>query len=71
MSIHLYKDTDLTIATLVAAYVSGAKIGEDPQPVIIGRNTMPGQFYALNKYNGWASTSGQSGTCGAATGSLA
>lgn len=61
----------ITIATLVAAYASGAKIGEDPQPVIIGRNTMPGPFYALNKYNGWASTSGQSGTCAAASGGFA
>lgn len=54
----------ITIATLASGYASGAKIGEDPQPVIIGRNNMPGSFYALNKWNGWSSATGQSGSCG-------
>ncbi len=57
----------ITIATLVSGYAAGAKIGEDPQPVIIGRNTMPGNCYALNRWNGWASATGQTGSCGAAT----
>lgn len=58
----------ITVASLAAAYASGAKVGEDPQPVIIGRNNMPGSFYALNKWNGWTSASGQTGNCGAANG---
>lgn len=57
----------ITIATLVSGYAAGAKIGEDPQPVIIGRNTMPGNCYALNKWNGWASATGQVGSCGSVT----
>ncbi|RLC08807.1 MAG: hypothetical protein DRH43_09390, partial [Deltaproteobacteria bacterium] len=60
----------VTLATLVNTYASGAKIGEDPQPVIIGRNQMPGSFYALNKFDGWASASGQSGSCAAAHGNF-
>lgn len=55
----------ITIAALAAAYASGAKIGEDPQPVIIGRNNMPGSFYALNKWNGYSTATGQAGSCGA------
>lgn len=58
----------ITVATLVNGYAAGAKIGEDPQPVIIGRNTMPGSFYALNKWDGWVSATGQTGNCGAANG---
>ena len=54
----------VTVATLAAAYASGAKVGEDPQPVIIGRNNMPGNFYALNKWNGYSSATGQAGNCG-------
>lgn len=61
----------ITVATLAAGYAAGAKIGEDPQPVIIGRNNMPGSFYALNKWNGWATATGQSGSCGAANGGFA
>lgn len=57
----------ITVATLAAAYAIGAKVGEDPQPVIIGRNNMPGNFYALNKWNGWASATGQVGNCGSVT----
>jgi len=60
----------VTLANLVNSYSAGAKIGEDPQPVIIGRNQMPGSFYALNKYDGWASASGQSGSCAAAHGNF-
>ena len=61
------KDTEstpntITVATLAAAYSSGAKVGEDPQPVIIGRNNMPGNFYALHKWNGYSSTTGQPGS---------
>ncbi len=61
----------ITVATLVNPYAAGAKIGEDPQPVIIGRNTMPGNCYALNRWNGWASATGQTMTCGAANGGFA
>ncbi|MCL5105060.1 MAG: hypothetical protein M1133_13225, partial [Armatimonadetes bacterium] len=61
----------VTIATLVSGYGAGAKIGEDPQPVIIGRNTMPGNCYGLNRWNGWASAAGQTMTCGAANGGFA
>jgi hypothetical protein len=31
---------------------------------------MPGNFYALNKFDGWASASGQSGSCAAAHGNF-
>jgi len=60
----------VTLANLVNGYAAGAKIGEDPQPVIIGRNQMPGNFYALNKFDGWASASGQNGSCAAAHGNF-
>jgi hypothetical protein len=42
----------VTLANLVNTYAAGAKIGEDPQPVIVGRNQMPGTFYALNRFDG-------------------
>ncbi|MHB1461995.1 MAG: hypothetical protein ACYC1M_11990 [Armatimonadota bacterium] len=61
----------VTLATLVAGYAPGAKIGEDPQPVIIGRNTMPGACIAINRWNGYPSATGQTMTCGAASGALA
>lgn len=61
----------ITIASLANGYAAGSKIGEDPQPVIIGRNTMPGNCYALNRWNGWASASGQTASCGAANGGFA
>lgn len=61
----------ITITSLVAAYASGAKVGEDPQPVIIGRNNMPANFYALNKWNGYTSATGQTGNCGAANATFA
>ena len=60
----------ITLATLANAYSAGAKIGEDPQPAIIGRYQSPGSFYALNKFDGWSSTSGQTGSCAAAHGNL-
>ena len=58
----------VTLASLVAAYALGAKIGEDPQPVVVGHYQSPGSFYAINKFDGWASATGQTGTCGAAHG---
>ena len=58
----------VTLASLVAAYALGAKIGEDPQPVVVGHYQSPGSFYAINKFDGWASATGQTGSCGAAHG---
>lgn len=52
----------VTFATLVKGYSAGAKIGEDPQPVIVGRTANPGQFFALNKFDGYANTNGHSGS---------
>ena len=60
----------VTIETLVSDYAAGAKIGEDPQPVITGYYNMPSTFYAVNKFDGWTSASGQRGRCGAAHGNL-
>jgi hypothetical protein len=56
----------ITVVNLVNAYASGAKIGEDPQPVIIGHYQSPGTFYSTNKFDGWASATGQTGSCAAA-----
>lgn len=61
----------ITVATLASAYSSGAKVGEDPQPVIIGRNNMPGSFYALNKWNGYSGAAAHAGTCAVASGGFA
>ncbi len=61
----------VTIASLAAGYSAGAKIGEDPQPVIVGRNTMPGSCYGLNRWSGYSSASGQTMGCGAANGGYA
>lgn len=61
----------VTIAVLASPYTVGAKMGEDPQPVIVSKNNMPGTFYAVNRWDGWASTTGQTGTCGPANGSFA
>lgn len=68
-------DTDstpntVTIETLVKDYSNGAKMGEDPQPVITGYCNMPSSFYAVNKFDGWSSANGQRGRCGAAHGNL-
>jgi hypothetical protein len=60
----------VTIETLSEDYAAGAKIGEDPQPVITGYYNMPSTFYAVNKFDGWSSASGQKGRCGAAHGNL-
>jgi len=60
----------VTLANLANTYSVGAKIGEDPQSVIIGRSQSPGSFYALNKFDGWSSTSGQTGSCAAAHGNF-
>lgn len=60
----------ITIANLVNGYASGAKIGEDPQPIIVGRTQSPGTFYALSRFDGWQSSSGQTGSCGAAHGGM-
>jgi len=57
----------ITLATLVSSYAVGAKVGEDPQPVIVGRNTMPGQFYGINKFDGWASATTHTGNCASIT----
>lgn len=61
----------VTIENLVRAYTADAKIGEDPQPVIVGYYYSPGQFYSINKYDGYSSVTGQDGRCGAAHGGLA
>lgn len=60
----------ITVETLVRDYASGAKIGEDPQPVVNSYYNAPGTFYAVNKFDGWTSASGQQGRCGAANGGL-
>ena len=60
----------ITVETLVRDYASGAKIGEDPQPVVNSYYNAPGTFYAVNKFDGWTSASGQQGRCGAAHGGL-
>ncbi len=58
----------VTISALVSGYATGAKIGEDPQPVIIGKNIMPGSCYGLNRCNGYPGATGQTMNCGAANG---
>ncbi|NLE27101.1 MAG: hypothetical protein GX625_17520, partial [Clostridiaceae bacterium] len=58
----------ITVETLVRDYASGAKIGEDPQPVVNSYYNAPGTFHAVNKFDGWTSASGQQGRCGAAHG---
>jgi hypothetical protein len=58
----------VTVETLARDYASGAKIGEDPQPVINSYYNAPGSFYAVNKFDGWTSATGQLGNCGAAHG---
>lgn len=60
----------ITVETLVRDYASGAQIGEDPQPVVNSYYNAPGTFYAVNKFDGWTSASGQQGRCGAAHGGL-
>ena len=60
----------VTLASLVSAYTAGAKIGEDPQPVVVGHYQSPGSIYAINKFDGWASAAGQAGSCAAAHGNF-
>lgn len=61
----------VTIAVLANSYTVGSKLGEDPQPVIVGKNQMPGPFYAVNKFDGWVGSTSQSGGCAAATATYA
>lgn len=42
----------VTIATLLTGYSAGAKIGEDPQPIIIGNTNLPG-CTLLNRHDGY------------------
>lgn len=61
-------DTDatphqVTLAALPTDFAEGARLGEDPLPVIVSRHNTPGPFYALNWASGYSSTSGQSGDC--------
>ncbi len=60
----------VTVQTLTKGYAAGAKIGEDPQPVINGHFNSPGVFYALNRFDGYSSANGHVGRCGAANGGL-
>lgn len=43
----------VTIASLATGYSTGAKIGEDPQPVIVGTGGLPG-VYLLNRHDGYS-----------------
>jgi len=47
----------ITIAALLTGYSAGAKIGEDPQPVMIGQNNPP-SCLMLNRHDGYTSQSG-------------
>ena len=60
----------VTIETLANAYAAGAKIGEDPQPVVAGYYQSPGTFYAVNRFDGYVNYNGQYGRAGSATGNL-
>ena len=53
----------VTVETLANAYEAGARIGEDPQPLIVGRSTSPGGFYAVSRFDGYVSQTGQAGAC--------
>ena len=53
----------VTVETLANAYETGARIGEDPQPLIVGRSNSPGGFYAVSRFDGYASQTGQAGAC--------
>ena len=69
-----HSDPDWKLALLryfnpVGAHASG-KIGEDPQPVVVGHYQSPGSIYAINKFDGWASAAGQTGSCAAAHGNF-
>lgn len=60
----------VTIESLANGYASGAKIGEDPQPVVAGHYQSPGTFYAINHCNGYQGYNSQVGRSGAANGGL-
>ena len=61
----------VTVESLLNGYESGARIGEDPQPLIVGRSTSPGGFYATSRLDGYASPTGQPGACYLADGGRA
>ena len=50
----------ITIAALSAGYAAGAKIGEDPQPVVLGYTNLAQCLFA-NRYDGYSSQSGHIG----------
>lgn len=50
----------ITIATLATGYAAGAKIGEDPQPVVVGYANLGSCLFA-NRYDGYNSQSGHVG----------
>ena len=60
----------ITVYTLGQSFGAGAKIGEDPQPVITGYYNSPSSFYAVNRYDGSTLNGGFTGRCGAANGGL-
>jgi len=61
----------VTLASVAGNFALGAKIGEDPQPVIVGRFNSPGGFYALNKFDGYAGAALQVGVSGSADAAFA
>lgn len=61
----------IKLAVLPTNMTAGAKIGEDPQPVIISRYNAPGDFYALNRFDGYQSATTQNGICRAGDGGSA
>ena len=61
----------ILVESLKSAYASGAKLGEDLQPVIVSSDQAPGSFTCVTRMDGWSSMYAQSGACGAAHGSLA
>jgi len=58
------------IEIFASDYATGTKIGEDPQPVITGYYSMPNTFYAVNKFDGWSSITGQAGSSATAYGNF-
>lgn len=53
----------VTVESILQTYGAGARIGEDPQPLIVGRGGSPGAFYATSRLDGYASPTGQAGAC--------
>ncbi|MCB2141320.1 hypothetical protein KQH29_00090 [bacterium] len=60
----------VTIEALANPYASGAKIGEDPQPVVTGHFESPGAYYAVNRFDGYQNYNGQYGRATSVSGSL-